>query len=814
MPRRFFSSCAFTVLLSIPDPAVAQECLEPPDASRWQGTLPAAETIGDVEFVGNFAYGIAADGLHVYDVVDPTRPVWVTSDSTIGTPGGRIARSGDFLYVGGDSVAVQVVDVSTPSTPEARARRGGGGVQDLAVVDGVAFLVQDNFVGLVQFDVSDPDALPAPLGGTLSGERFDRVWAQGAHLLAMSSAENEISSLIPGAEIRSDIVPVAIASSGMGLKVDDRIYVFGNGGVTTVDVSDPTSMSVLHSELPIPLGSLEAGVGNRVYGYGISFGPWVGFDLTDPSSSVPLAPIPVLGVFGSGVGIIGETLYVSGGGGLSQYDLGDTTIDPSAGRIDLDLRDSPSLAVDAGLAVIGDGGLRWIDVSDVASPVDLGTTDLGALSFYAVEVDGSYVYAARGDSFVVYDATDPAQPALVRTVAYPQGRSGRAMTIADDLLFAVSYGDSSAITAFDLTDPSAPTPRGTLVIDGIINSVAADAKLVAYRKGLGAYGVVDFGDPDGPVGLTEPGFGLASVDVAIEGELVLIGDRSSASLVDVTVPGAPVLVADLPLPAFGSGQSVGSVALSNGLAYVNSVEGLVLFDVSDPAIPVLVGLWEVFRGELALTPNGVFVAGADGFEIVRRPCDDGSTVSTLVTAVSTSIGRSSVSLEWSLVGLLGDVEFRVTAVRDDEVWNVPLRTSARGRVVAVDVSPRLRDGGVVRYELAMRRGPSDWLMIDQVDVVPTGARIRSVLDPATPNPFNPRTRLRFEIAVAGEVELAIFDTAGRRVRTLLSGVRGVGSTEIVWDGTDDGGRLVASGTYVARLRTLDGTRSQKLTLVR
>lgn len=84
-----------------------------------------------------------------------------------------------------------------------------------------------------------------------------------------------------------------------------------------------------------------------------------------------------------------------------------------------------------------------------------------------------------------------------------------------------------------------------------------------------------------------------------------------------------------------------------------------------------------------------------------------------------------------------------------------------------------------------------------------------------PNPFNPRTTLRFTLATAGPVSLEIHDLAGRLVRRLVAGSLPAGAHEITWDGTDEAGRGVASGQYVARLGAGDRTAvTRKLTLLR
>jgi len=77
-----------------------------------------------------------------------------------------------------------------------------------------------------------------------------------------------------------------------------------------------------------------------------------------------------------------------------------------------------------------------------------------------------------------------------------------------------------------------------------------------------------------------------------------------------------------------------------------------------------------------------------------------------------------------------------------------------------------------------------------------------------PNPFNPSTRIAFGLPADGPVELHIYDTSGRLVRTLVDRVMTAGAKEVRWDGRTDAGTDVASGVYHYRLkaagRELDG----------
>ena len=84
----------------------------------------------------------------------------------------------------------------------------------------------------------------------------------------------------------------------------------------------------------------------------------------------------------------------------------------------------------------------------------------------------------------------------------------------------------------------------------------------------------------------------------------------------------------------------------------------------------------------------------------------------------------------------------------------------------------------------------------------------------SPNPFNPRTTIKFDVPEAGPVRLSVFDVAGRLVRTLVDDSMPQGSHEAVWDGTDSSGREVGSGSYLARLEFGGKVETVRMGLVR
>jgi hypothetical protein len=70
-----------------------------------------------------------------------------------------------------------------------------------------------------------------------------------------------------------------------------------------------------------------------------------------------------------------------------------------------------------------------------------------------------------------------------------------------------------------------------------------------------------------------------------------------------------------------------------------------------------------------------------------------------------------------------------------------------------------------------------------------------------PNPVSTSTDISFSVTQTGMVELAIYDVAGRQVRSLVKESRAAGAYLVQWNALDDGGRNVSPGVYFARLRT-------------
>ena len=83
-----------------------------------------------------------------------------------------------------------------------------------------------------------------------------------------------------------------------------------------------------------------------------------------------------------------------------------------------------------------------------------------------------------------------------------------------------------------------------------------------------------------------------------------------------------------------------------------------------------------------------------------------------------------------------------------------------------------------------------------------------------PNPFNSQTVLSYFLPAAGPVRLDVFTLTGQRVAVLHQGPQQAGYHRLHWDGRDNTGRSLASGTYLYRLMTDETVLTRKLTLLR
>jgi photosystem II stability/assembly factor-like uncharacterized protein len=200
--------------------------------------------------------------------------------------------------------------------------------------------------------------------------------------------------------------------------------------------------------------------------------------------------------------------------------------------------------------------------------------------------------------------------------------------------------------------------------------------------------------------------------------------------------------------------------------------------------------------------HGISVGGVDGNATLLT--DDGGLTWTEQPNPEYAY-LNGVRFSDQLTGIaVGDGIFRtfdgaVTWQRDFTASSLLADICLMGEGVALAVGR----GGTI-----MRAGP------DGVGIVFEGPPQPGLSMQAYPNPFNPRTTVAFFLPRQGHVQIGVFDLSGRQVRTLAAGAFPRGDHKLEWNGRDDDGRALASGSYLVRCQTDLASRTQRVMLIR
>jgi len=149
-------------------------------------------------------------------------------------------------------------------------------------------------------------------------------------------------------------------------------------------------------------------------------------------------------------------------------------------------------------------------------------------------------------------------------------------------------------------------------------------------------------------------------------------------------------------------------------------------------------------------------------------------------------------------GLLFEIQRRESI---SQKWQVLGKVEGRGK--AFDKSYSYVDShagvGSLQYRLKQLNNDGSFLLSPalEIQIAPKQA---SSLGPDTLTEFNPGTFIRYELSETSYVKLVIFNTDGEPVRTLVNGEKGAGNYAVRWDGKNEAGKDLATGSYFYTLK--------------
>jgi hypothetical protein len=83
-----------------------------------------------------------------------------------------------------------------------------------------------------------------------------------------------------------------------------------------------------------------------------------------------------------------------------------------------------------------------------------------------------------------------------------------------------------------------------------------------------------------------------------------------------------------------------------------------------------------------------------------------------------------------------------------------------------------------------------------------------------PNPFNPSTTINYSVPGASNVNITVYDINGQVVKNLLNEFKNSGSYSLNWDGKNDSGSTVSSGTYFYQIQIGNFVQTKKMILLK
>jgi photosystem II stability/assembly factor-like uncharacterized protein len=83
-----------------------------------------------------------------------------------------------------------------------------------------------------------------------------------------------------------------------------------------------------------------------------------------------------------------------------------------------------------------------------------------------------------------------------------------------------------------------------------------------------------------------------------------------------------------------------------------------------------------------------------------------------------------------------------------------------------------------------------------------------------PNPFNPSTKFRYALPEGRNVRIIVYDIDGSKVTELVNNYQGAGTYEVSWNGKNDSGQQVASGTYIYQVSAGEFVQTKKMVMLK
>lgn len=495
--------------------------------------------------------------------------------------GDQIEIDGEFAYIGNGGRGLKIYNIADPAAPILVGEHPTSSriLSFAKQGDTVALAVQRDHV--LFLDVSDPstptylgetDDMPRPLGVEfIDGRLFVTEEFEGLAIYDVTS---------PKAPTRISTFPIARAQQDI-TEHNGLVYIAaGRDGIYILDAQDPLQPTLI-STIPSDNHTLRfEPEGDLLYRTDESAGLSI-FDISNPLMPQLLSNVPAEDAGFSGVGLE----VVDGRVLIADYQF----------------------------------GTRIIDCTDPTSPQFMGFYDTGDDTWDVTFHDGLAYVVSKNRGLQVLDVSSPKlQPTIAqhKTPGWVYD-----VDIADDTLYVVDGNTSTrrfgtGLQILDVSNPQSPVQIGNVPGPEYPLSMLAvrfHDGLTYLCNGQSGLSIVDVQDPATPAQLGSI-TGITATDVLLNENHAYITTPDGLEIADVSVPSQPAIIATIELQS-----PVNSIAIEGNTAYLaSSGIGVLVYDISDPASPTQIAIYETpdFAAHLDVIDGIVYLNDYASFLIV------------------------------------------------------------------------------------------------------------------------------------------------------------------------------------------------------
>lgn len=603
--------------------------------------------VDPVGHIGGISNALAVQGQYVYlgegmrmlvlDVSDPESPHLVGQSTVLG-PGvvNNIVTTKAYAYVTTTMGELSVLSIANPFMPSVI------GSMDLQVpvkwiaLDPPYAYLASGVAGVMIIDISDPKA-PKQFHTIASSNITTAVSIAGHYLYVTESSSNyrrDLSGFLKVFDITNPAAPIPVATLEMPY-FSQGITIIGNqvylacAGLCVVDISEPLEphLTAFHEGSgffydDIAVAGSHAFISENQYCDIVIVCPRrVSIvDLTSPgrlATEENKAETKTSSGQGAGKGIVvlNSWLYLAEETGLTIMDS--NTLAPIGKYRSIGLVGDVTVSGENAYVVDKFDQLHTINVSDPARVQAVSTLKDCGICTQLVASNG-YVFVTVWDQGVaLVDVNDQKNPIALTQIEMRAGDLH--LALSDDQLFVVHEVDRLAhLRIFNISNPALPYESSLFELQGGGITDIILLKDQAYIASEGRLEIIDVANPEMPQKVGEYVFSSEQPDnewTSTVGEnygfmirrAPGLSDLAELLVIDLSNPTRPQLISTLAL----SQGDVRDITVADNYAYILGINGMSVFDISDPDNPRQAGVSRFGGEKIFVDRTTLYVAGGE-----------------------------------------------------------------------------------------------------------------------------------------------------------------------------------------------------------